>query len=125
MADLQNNPKVKRFIESGDEERAARAVSMAYLLLSLGNAYQEEANDLLAKHGLMLHNVKMMANRLMKSFDQYHSVLKTMVPGIDEQKELNEDYQLLQEIAEAFMHQNVDVKRGDYYGATLFLPKKD
>lgn len=125
MADQMNNPRVQKLIECGDAEKAAKLYSMAYLLQSVGNAYREEADEILRKHGMMMFNIKRTANMLTKAFDQYNHVLNSMIPGADERKDLVEDYEIMEEFTRILMKQNVDVKRGDYYGATLFLPKKD
>lgn len=122
---MMQNPRVRKFVESGDEERASILISMAYILMSVANAYTEEANELMDKHGLILYNVKHTANKLAKSFDTYHNILKTMLPGRDEKDAFVEDFSILQEITDFMLEHNITVKRGDYYGATIFMPRKD
>lgn len=122
---LMQNPRVRRFVESGDKERAERLTSMSYMLISVGNEYQEEVNDLLHKYGLMITDVKYFTNRLIAAFDQYNTVVKSMIPDIEAKQELIKEYGILSDFAELVIKGNVTVKRGDYFGATLYLPKKD
>lgn len=122
---LMQNPRVRRFVESGDKERAERLTSMSYMLISVGNEYQEEVNDLLHKYGLMITDVKYFTNRLIAAFDQYNTVVKSMIPDMEAKQELIKEYGILSEFAELVIKGNVTVKRGDYFGATLYLPKKD
>lgn len=122
---LMQNPRVRRFVESGDKERAERLTSMSYMLISVGNEYQEEVNDLLHKYGLVLTDVKYFTNRLTAAFDQYNTVVKSMIPDMEAKQELIKEYGILSEFAELVIKGNVTVKRGDYFGATLYLPKKD
>lgn len=122
---LMQNPRVRRFVESGDKERAERLTSMSYMLISVGNEYQEEVNDLLHKYGLMITDLKYFTNRLTAAFDQYNTVVKSMIPDMEAKKELIKEYGILSEFAEMVIKGNVTVKRGDYFGATLYLPKKD
>ena len=123
-AQQMQNPRIRRFVESGDEERAGVLISMAYILMSIANAYTEEANELLDKHNLILYNVKHTANKFTKAFDSYHTILKSMIPSMEEQKDFTEDFTILQEITDFLLKHDVTVKRGDYFNATLFLPKK-
>lgn len=122
---LMQNPRVRRFVESGDKERAERLTSMSYMLISVGNEYQEEVNDLLYKYGLMITDLKYFTNRLTAAFDQYNTVVKSMIPDMEAKKALIKEYGILSEFAEMVIKGNVTVKRGDYFGATLYLPKKD
>lgn len=122
---MMRDPGVRRFLASGDADRAARLVSMSYLLYSLANAYQEDANELMARHGMALSNVRWSERQLAQSFERYNRFVKSMIAGLDEKRELSDDFQMLQDFCDFLLEHQVEVKRGPYYSAMLYLPKKN
>ena len=79
----QKTPTTKQlrqeFIDSGDAEKSAQAASVAYILYSVAQAYQEESDGYLKKHGLMRGDVKERAEWLNLSFDRYHNCIKPLI----------------------------------------------
>lgn len=72
----------RRFVESGDNEKAASLVCHGYVLTSLGIYCIEEANSLLAKHGLFQHGLKQTANDFSRAFDQHSRVMQSFLPDL-------------------------------------------
>ena len=111
--------------ESGDLDAAAKLMSMAYLTFTEANQYAEQCNDLLEKHGLLVKRVKTSANNLMQSFDAYDKVMQGLLGGDkDANRQLCFDSDTLSELLDAFMANNIEVVRGQYYQAKLFLPER-
>lgn len=124
LSKLMQNPHVRRFCESGDRDLAEKYTSMAYMFISNGNAYQEQAYDILKKYGLVLHDVKYFGNRLIAVFDQYNTVLKSMIPDMEAKQRLLNEYGIISDFADLVVNDKVTVRRGDYYSATLYLPRE-
>lgn len=76
---MKNSPNFKKFIESGESEQVARLVSMAYLIISVGNSYNEEAIEIMEKYDLVHKKIKTKANNLAQSFDAYHKVINELM----------------------------------------------
>lgn len=121
---LMQNPRVKRLCQNGDKDSVEKMVSLAYLCFSLGNAFTERANEVLDKYGLVLHNVKYFSGRLEKAFDQYHAILRTMLPTIDNKKEFIREYSVFSELLDAMLADKINVRRGDYFAPTVYLPNR-
>ena len=122
---MMQHPRVRRLIESGDADEAAKLMSMAYLLMSVAKAYQDDADDILKKHGMIMYNAKRTMNTLEATFRNYNTVLKSMVPDMEARMQLCGDFDITRDLLDAFLMRNVEVKRGPYYKATLYLPEKN
>lgn len=111
--------------ESGDLDAAAKLMSMAYLTFTVANQYAEQSNDLLEKHGLLVKRLKTAVNNLMQSFDAYDKVMQGLIGGNQGAlRQLCFDSDTLSDLLDAFMTNNIEVVRGPYYKAKLFLPRK-
>lgn len=121
---------IKRMQESGDLDRCAKLLSMAYLGFTKVNQYAEEAVRIMEQYGVMHKKAKTAANNLMQSFDAFDKVMGDMLRNggsSDAQaafRQLCQDDEYLGELLDAYMMHNVEIKRGPYIGATLFLPEK-
>ena len=130
---LPSNPALTehlRHIEeansSGALDRAAKLYSMAYLTFTIANTYVEEANDQLQPYGLVQKKVKTSVNNLMQSFDAYDNMMQSLIGGDQGAlRQLCFDSDTLREMLDAFMINNIEVQRGPYYKAKLFLPTKN
>lgn len=117
---------VKELKESGTLDIAAKLYSMAYLTFSRANAYAEEANDLLEPYGIVHKRLKTAINNLMQSFDAYEQVMSVLIHGDNAARhQLCCDSDTLAELLDAFMLNRIEVHRGQYYQAKLFLPLKN
>lgn len=116
--------QIQELKDSGDADLAARKLSMAYLLTTLGNSYAEECLELVAKHHLVRSKIKTVANNLMQSFDVWNKQMASMMSGADSAVSFCNDTMLLGEILDVFMDSHIEVERGPYYKAKLFLPSK-
>ena len=115
----------KELQANGTLDRAAKLFSMAYVTFSRANAYAEEANSLLEPYGVVHKRLKTAVNNLMQSFDAYDQVMQTMIHGDKGAlRQLCFDSDTLRELLDAFMENNIEVQRGQYYQAKLFLPER-
>jgi hypothetical protein len=121
---------MKRMKESGDLDRCAKLLSMAYQVFTQANSFAEEAVSLMEQYGVIHKKAKTAANNLMQSFDAYDKVMSDMIKnggssdpnGAFEQLCL--DTEMLGIILDGFMNNNIEVERGPYYAPKLFLPEK-
>ena len=118
--------KVAEMQGNGTLDRAAKLYSMAYLTFTTANLYAESANDLLEPYGMVHGKMKTTVNNLMQSFDAYDKVLQKLIGSNDgANRQLCFDSDTLRELLDAFMENNIEVQRGQYYKAKLFLPTKN
>ena len=124
-AAIEHRRKVAEMQENGTLDVAAKLLSMAYLTFSRANAYVEEANSLLEPYGVMHKKVKTTVNNMMQSFDAYDKVMQGLIGGNQGAlRQLCFDSDTLCDLLDAFMTNNIEVERGPYYKAKLFLPSK-
>lgn len=130
---LHDNPVFARqfaaFRDSGDMDRAAKHLCIAYQLFTLANEHAESAYDIAARHGLGIKKIKTTANNLMQSFDSYEKVMNDIVHNGDNPENAYDgfafDNQILTEVIEAYLsNKEITIKRGPYLAPTLFLPSK-
>ena len=116
---------VQQFKESGNADRAARLLSAAYLLFTIGNQYAEETVELMQKHHIVRKKVKTTANNHMQSFDAFDKEMQSMVSSGEYANRFCNESSLLREVIDVFIKDEpIEVERGQYYQAKLFLPKK-
>lgn len=75
----QSNPRVKEWFESGDADLTAKRLGMAFLCISVGLAYHEEADEICKRHGLVYHDLKFLTGKLQRAFDQYNRQMMGML----------------------------------------------
>ncbi len=130
---LHDNPvfaqQFAAFRDSGDLDRAAKHLCIAYQLFTLANEHAESAYDIAARHGLGIKKIKTTANNLMQSFDAYEKVMNDIVHNGDNPENAYDgfafDNQILTEVIEAYLsNKEITIKRGPYLAPTLFLPTK-
>lgn len=100
---LANHPSLRKFVESTDNDKVSRHISMAYLLHSIANELTEEANEVLHKYGLVHFSIKYHSNRLQKAFDLYHRQIYNLIDGGGREAFIK-DYEYFREIVESFMN---------------------
>lgn len=116
---------IKEMEESGEMKHIGELLAMAHQLFSIGNEMVEEVHEVIERRGLNYGKIKTMANNMMQSFDAYDKVFAAMMHGDKEAwAQVCQDNELLSEVMDAFMKNNIEVERGPYYKAKLFLPKK-
>lgn len=116
---------VKEMEESGEMKHLGELLAMAHQLFSIGNEMVEEVHEVIERRGLNYGKIKTMANNMMQSFDAYDKVFAAMMHGDkDAWAQLCQDNDLLSEVVDALMTNNIEVERGAYYKAKLFLPSK-
>jgi hypothetical protein len=81
QAETITQQHIEQMRESGDLDRAAKRLSMAYLLFTCAQDYAESATDLLEKYDLVHKKVKTTTNNLMQSFNAYNNVMSSMLNG--------------------------------------------
>ncbi len=124
-AAIEQQRMVAEMQANGTLDVAAKLLSMAYLTFSRANAYVEEANAMLEPYGVVHKKVKTTVNNLMQSFDAYDKVMQGLLGGDkDANRQFCFDSDTLSELLDAFMANNIEVVRGPYFGAKLFLPSK-
>ena len=120
----EHQRRMKAMEECGDLNRVSRLLAMSYETFSIANYYAEAANEIMERHGMVHKKVKTKANNLMQSFDAYDKEMSSMLGTKESREQLCGDFDLLQEMLNAFMQHDIEVKRGPYLSATLFLPEK-
>lgn len=111
--------------QSGALDRAAKLLSMAYITFGIANGYAEEATSILQPYGLVHGKLKSKADNLATSFDAYDKAMQELLKGnTGAQRQHCFDTMTLTELIDAFMANQIEVQRGPYYKATLFLPEK-
>ena len=128
---MKFNDDIKRMKESGDLDLTAKLLAMAYLGFTKSNQYAEAAVMLMEKYNVIHKKAKTAANNLMMSFDAFDKAMGDMLRngGSKESadaafRQFCENDETLGELLDAYMMNNVEVKRGPYMSATLFLPEK-
>lgn len=117
--------RLKEAQDSGDLDRAARLLSMAYLTFTEANCYVERANSLLEKHDMVHKKVKTTVNNLAQSFDSYNNVMRSLIgENKDKQNQLCDDSDAFHDVLDAFMTRTLTIHRAKYYEPTIFLPTK-
>lgn len=75
----RNSPQVRAWFESGDADKTAKRLAMAFMCFSAGIAYQEECDEICRRHGLVYHALKFLTNKLQAAFNQYNRQMLTML----------------------------------------------
>lgn len=115
---------IEEFRASGDADIAARRLSMAYLLMTMGNHYAEESVELMYKHHIVRTKVKTTSNNLMQSFEAWNKEMSSMIGKPENANMFCNDTSLLTEILDTFLDETIEVERGAYFKPKLFLPSK-
>ena len=121
---------INRMRDNGDLDRCAKLLSMAYQVFTQANSFAEEAVNLMEQYGVIHKKAKTAANNLMQSFDAFDKVMSDMIKNGGSSNpqsafdQLCFDTDMLSIILYGFMDNNIEVKRGPYLAATLFLPEK-
>lgn len=110
---IESNPKLKKFFESEDNEKACRYISMAYLLHSIANEMTEEATDIMRKYGLFHFEIKHQANSLTKAFDLYNRTIAKLIVGEEGRQAFVNDYEKFFKICEEFMGLGETMRKQD------------
>ncbi|MCR5822346.1 MAG: hypothetical protein K6F85_05460 [Bacteroidales bacterium] len=127
---IQFDEDMKRMKESGDLDRCAKLLSMAYQVFTQANIFAEEAVSLMEQYGVIHKKAKTAANNLMQSFDAFDKVMSDMIKNGGSSNpqsafdQLCFDTEMLSIILYGFMDNNIEVKRGPYFQPKLFLPLK-
>lgn len=115
----------KAMEQTGDSREVGKRVAIAQQLFTQGNRLVEEAYDIMQKYGLNYGKVKTLANNLCNSFEAFNTMFSNLMNGNNEAwAEVCYDHDILRELLDAFMENNIEVQRGQYYQAKLFLPAK-
>lgn len=105
---IAGNPRIKRFVDCGDADKASRLLSMAYLLQSIAISYTDEANAIIRRHGLMQFAVKMYSERLNKAFDMYNRQIDSMITDKDSRQAFCEDFEDFEAVCRRYMASRQD-----------------
>lgn len=103
---MDASPDYREFIESGDSMKAARLISMAYLLSSISNAYFEESVELMEKHNLVHKKIKTTSNNLTQSFDAFDKCVSQLIDTKEAKNHLCNDYDYFRSVCDKFMNLN-------------------
>lgn len=108
---MENDPKFRAFIDSGNSNRVARYVSMAYLISSIANEYFEGAVELMGKYDLVHKKIKTTSNNLTQSFDSFDKAISQLINTQDAKLQLCSDYGIFKAVCDRYM--NADERIGD------------
>lgn len=124
-AEADHSRRLQQAKDSGDLDRAARLLSMAYITFTEANNYVERANTLLEKHDMVHKKVKTTVNNFTQSFDSYDKVMQSLIGGNKAAlRQFCDDSDVFRELLDAFMTRTLTIRRAAYYAPTLFLPSK-
>lgn len=118
---MEESPILRNFIESGDSKRVSVLLSMGYLVQSVANAYNEEAIEIMEKHGLVHKKIKTKINNLIQSFDAYDKAVFSLIDSKEARENLLEDYDTFRGLCDKFM--NADVRKAGRFSKTDALEK--
>ena len=65
----------RNFYGSDDEKRLSALLTMEYIVLSVANAYHEEAKDLMQQYAVYDFETKKESEAAIKRFDDYHTYM--------------------------------------------------
>lgn len=116
--------KLKEIVDNGDDVKASQLLDMAYETVTVGNMFAEEATEILARYGVVEKKIKTTANNLMQSFGAFDKAMRELLNTKAERDQMCANVDILRELLEAFCHNAIEVERGAYYKAKLFLPRK-
>ena len=68
----------RNFYGSDDEKRLSALLTMEYIVLSVTNAYHEEAKDLMQQYAVYDFETKKESEAAIKRFDDYHNYMMQM-----------------------------------------------
>lgn len=100
---MQQCPNYREYLESGTDFRVAKRISMAYILHSIANEYEESALEDMARYDLVHKRLKATANNLMQSFEAFHGVMRQFISTEEARLQLCEDYQGFKQFCDKFM----------------------
>lgn len=100
---LEKKPNLKAFMESEDNDKACRLISMAYLLHSIANSFTDEANDLMRKYGVWHHDIKYHGNNLVKAFDCYNRTITKLIIGERGREAFVADFEAFEPVCRKYM----------------------
>ena len=103
--------RMKKFVESGDLDKANTLEGVAYHLFSIANAMHEEAVETMQKHGFVNHELKQATNRLMQAFDWYNINLNRKFPETADRSKFCKTYETLDQLC----RQTINPKRNVVY----------
>lgn len=103
-------PNYREFIESGDATKAAKLISMAYLVQSIANAYNEDAIELIQKHDLVHKKLKTRIYNLSGAFDLYDKEVSTLIDTEEAKLHLCNDYDYFRAMCDKFLDLNHEQK---------------
>lgn len=109
---IEQDAAYRHFLDSGEAETVARCLSMAYLLQSVANSYNEEAIDIMNKYKQVRKKVKTVTNNLMQSFDAYDKVLFSFLQLDEERKQLCDSFDAFKAECDRFM-KNIKREKGE------------
>lgn len=114
-----DNPKLKKFIESGDLDKANTLEGTAFHLFSIANAMHEEAVETMRKHGFVNHELKQATNRLMQAFDWYNTSLNRKFPETADRNKFCKTYETLDQLCRQAMNPQRNVVYANLESNTL------
>lgn len=100
---MEQSKMLRDFIESGDSKRVSVFLSMGFLVQSVANAYNEEAIEIMEKHGLVHKKIKTKIKNLTQSFDAYDKALFSLIDSQEAREHLMEDYETFKGLCDTFM----------------------
>lgn len=104
LENLKCDPDYIRFVQEGAKLKVSKLISMSYLVASVFDAYQEEAQEIMDKYHMTVKGIKTKANNLTQSFDAYDKEMRTFLNEEEARKLITEDYENLKSLCDRFMN---------------------
>ena len=101
---LSRNPEYIRFVEDGAKLKVSKLISMSYLVASVFNAYQEDAQEIMDEYHMTIKGIKTKANNLTQSFDAYDKEMRSFLKEQNARELITEDYTNLKRLCDKFMN---------------------
>lgn len=103
MSRAPSKATIDRWFASGDADETARRLAIGHLLMCAFVAYLDEADDILARHGLVYGELKYRAKLLNQAFDQYDRILTAMLDR-EAHLQLSYDYEPFKSLCDKIMN---------------------
>lgn len=97
--------QLQRAIENGEFDVAARNMSAAFILMSVGIRYMDKAIAIIERNGLFSQNIKRYYKAVDFNFDRLNDSFFKLIQADQKEKVFSEDYDRLYKIINDFINQ--------------------
>lgn len=96
---------IQRYINDGDSAKVNKLISMAYLMMTIANAYNEEAIEILEKYQLVKKKIKTRMVNLRTAFELYDKQMFELIHKEEGRRALCLDYDIFKKMCDDYMEE--------------------